>query len=210
MKRHPARAFLASLSIQQVLLLLLVCGIILPVILFALGLAHVTNQSLQETQEAFARQTVQNNAQQLEHTIASISYAAAYITSDSEMQRNAAAIAHDAASPEAVFGKEDIIRFIRSVASANLYTLDPEPGNTASGWRIRARCSTPFPMGRTQSGMFRGNRPPVPIWTAIGPSESLGSWWGSCIFTYPVRSFGASFPTIRCSNTGRRSTMGTP
>ena len=126
MKRHPARAFLASLSIQQVLLLLLVCGIILPVIVFALGLAHVTNQSLQEAQETFAWQTVQNNAQQLEHTIASISYTAAYITSDSEMQRNTAAFAHDAASPEAVFGKEDIIRFVRSVANANLYTLDPE------------------------------------------------------------------------------------
>lgn len=126
MKRHPARDLLASMSIQQVLLLLLVCGIIVPVFFFALGLTHITSQNLLDTQEAFAWQTVQNNAQQLEHTIASISYTAAYITSSSDLQRNAAAIAHDFSSPEAVFGKEDILRFIRSVASANLYTLDPK------------------------------------------------------------------------------------
>ena len=126
MARNIVNVIWSKLSLKQVLLILLVSGIILPIVLFSLHLARTTNTSLQQTVDEFAEQTVRNNAQQLENIVASISYAAAYITGDSEMKANAAAISRDPSSPQALFAREDIIRFVRSISNANLYTLEPQ------------------------------------------------------------------------------------
>lgn len=126
MNRSPLKHFLSKLSIKRALLFLLVLGVICPVVVFAVWLSRMTNDSLRQTEEEFARQTVQSNAKQLENTIASISYAAIYITGNREMKENAAAICNTPSSPTVPFAKEDIIKYMRSVSSAALYTLDPE------------------------------------------------------------------------------------
>lgn len=173
-----------TLSIKRALLLFLIVGVICPVVVFALWISHRMGESMQQSEDTFARQTVQNNAQLLENAIASISYAAIYITGDGGMRENAAAVNSDPGSPEASFAKEHMIKYMRWISSAVLYSLDPELSMIfPSGYVLNGEYGLWLDQPQVLFSQFEDGKNSLWYNPCAAPGTDLDSYWA-------VRQFG--------------------
>lgn len=120
------RPLLTRLTLRSALMLFLSLGVLLPVLVFSLVFTVNQNRSFQQMQLDSATTTATNNARQLEHIVESISYTAAYLSTNADMRRDLNLLLQQPGSAEAAFAKERIIRRTREFSNATLYALSPD------------------------------------------------------------------------------------
>lgn len=120
------RYLLSRLSIRWALVFFLTLGIIVPVTVFSMLFTRNLNNYLRKIESESVQLTLKNNAQQLESAVESISYTAAYISNSSDVLEYLYAMQISPGSADATFAREYLIKYIRNLANATLYSLNPD------------------------------------------------------------------------------------
>lgn len=117
---------LSRLTIKKALLIFLFLGVISPIVIFSFFFTENLNNHLLTIEKESAQLTIRNNAQQLESAVESISYTAAYISTNSDIIDYVVTMTRDPHSAEAAFSREYLLKIIRSISNATLYSLNPD------------------------------------------------------------------------------------
>lgn len=114
------------LTIRWALLSFLIMGVIVPVVIFASIFTNNLNNHLQAIEYESAQLTIANNVHQLESVVESVSYTAAYICTNDEVISYLNTMAAAPGSADAVFARENLIKYIRNLSNATMYALNPD------------------------------------------------------------------------------------
>ncbi len=114
------------LTIRWALLCFLIIGVIIPVVIFTSFFTNNLNKYLNSIEYDSAQLTIANNVDQLESIIESISYTAAYICNDDNIISYLNTMAASPHSADAVFARENLIKDIRNLSNATMYSLNPD------------------------------------------------------------------------------------
>lgn len=115
-----------KLNIHSALISYLLVGIVLPVCLFGTGLTLIYNRTLKEHAYEAACQAAETSAVQMDSLISGISYTASYIISNDEVLEKIRYIRADPTSAESMWGREFLIKYMRSLGNVALYSYNPD------------------------------------------------------------------------------------
>lgn len=116
----------SKLNIRSALISYLLLGIVLPVCLFGACFTLLMNHALKKNAYEAAEQAVETSAVQVDNLISGISYTASYIIGSSDVLNKVQIIETDPSSADAMWARESLIKYVRSLGNIALYAYNPD------------------------------------------------------------------------------------